>query len=80
MWVPGGVTYDGSRTHMRQELRGLKKKKKNRLRGMFVILFTRSLSLSLSLSRMCIYIYIYAGKELRKVAMSVKNVYIERRD
>ncbi len=29
----GGVTYDGSRTHMRQELRELKKKKKNRLRG-----------------------------------------------
>jgi len=34
----GGVTYDGSRTHMRQELRELKKKKKkkNRLRGVRV--------------------------------------------
>jgi hypothetical protein len=51
----GGVTYDGSRTHMRQELRELKKKKKNRLRGMFVI------SLSLSLS----HVYIY--KQARKV-------------
>jgi hypothetical protein len=44
--------------------------------------YSHVLSLSLSLSHACvyIYIYIYAGKELRKVAMSVKNVYIERRD
>jgi hypothetical protein len=42
--------------------------------------YSHVLSLSLSLSHACVYIYIYAGKELRKVAMSVKNVYIERRD
>jgi hypothetical protein len=59
----GGVTYDGSRTHMRQELRELKKKKKNRLRGMFVI------SLSLSLS--CIYIQ--ASKEGRWCKLSKED-------